>query len=336
MDLSGRVTLLANNLTNAVALDFDWIEQYIYWSDVTSLGSTIRRMKLNRGRDTSSNVTNYEVLHQATLQNPDGLAIDWIARNLYWCDKGLDTIEVSDLKGKYRKVLINKGLEEPRAITLDPIHGSMYWTDWGSKAHIGKAGMDGSNPQIIVEEYLGWPNALTISYETNELFWGDAREDYIAVSDLNGQNVKFVLSRTTNPDINLHHIFALAVWEDYLYYTDWETKSIERCHKYDGTGCVNVTTTVHRPMDIHVLHPYRQKQLDQKHNPCANANCSTLCLLTPEKPFYKCACPENYVLDPVDKVTCISNCTTSHYICENAYKCIPFWWKCDTQVQYFT
>ncbi|XP_044727187.1 prolow-density lipoprotein receptor-related protein 1 isoform X2 [Chrysoperla carnea] len=327
LDLVGNVQLLAHNLTNAVALDFDWEDSYIYWSDVTALGSSIRRMKLDR---TKQNTT-YQILHQATLQNPDGLAVDWIGRNLYWCDKGLDTIEVSTLNGKYRKVLINKGLEEPRAITLDPEHGYMYWTDWGSESHIGKAGMDGSNPRVIVNEYLGWPNALTISYETNELFWGDAREDYIAVSNLEGQNVKIIISRSQNPDINLHHIFAVAVWEDYLYYTDWETKSIQRCHKYDGTNCTQLTTAIHRPMDIHVLHPYRQKPLQAHANPCAVHNCSTLCLLTPEPPYYKCACPENYVLDPIDRSSCKSNCTSSHFICDNTYKCIPFWWKCDTQ-----
>jgi len=27
--------------------------------------------------------------------------------------------------------------------------------------------------------FKGWPNALAISYETNEVFWADAREDYI-------------------------------------------------------------------------------------------------------------------------------------------------------------
>jgi len=56
----------------------------------------------------------------------------------------------------------------------------------------------------------------------------------------------------------LHHIFALTVLEDYLYWTDWETKSVERCHKYSGTDCSTLTTTVHRPMDIHVYHPLRQ------------------------------------------------------------------------------
>lgn len=65
----------------------------------------------------------FQTLHSATLQNPDGLAVDWVGRNLYWCDKGLDTIEVSKLDGKYRRVIIRDGLQEPRAITLDPRHG---------------------------------------------------------------------------------------------------------------------------------------------------------------------------------------------------------------------
>ena len=64
-----------------------------------------------------------QTLHSATLQNPDGLAVDWVGRNLYWCDKGLDTIEVSRLDGKYRHVLVRQGLQEPRAITLDPHRG---------------------------------------------------------------------------------------------------------------------------------------------------------------------------------------------------------------------
>lgn len=116
IDLTGGVTLLANNLTNAVALDYDWVEQCVYWSDVTALGSSIKRLCNN-------NNTTYQVLHSATLQNPDGLAVDWIGRNLYWCDKGVDTIEVSRLDGRYRRVLIKTDLQEPRAITLDPHHG---------------------------------------------------------------------------------------------------------------------------------------------------------------------------------------------------------------------
>ena len=38
------INLVAKDLDNAVALDFDWLERRIYWSDVTSTGSNISRM----------------------------------------------------------------------------------------------------------------------------------------------------------------------------------------------------------------------------------------------------------------------------------------------------
>jgi integrin beta 2 len=43
-----------------------------------------------------------------------------------------------------------------------------------------------------------------------------------------------------------------------------------------------------------------------------------------------CTCPENFAIGP-DKVTCVANCTSAHFVCKSTYKCIPFWWKCDTQ-----
>lgn len=103
---------------------------------------------------------------------------------------------MSKLNGQFRKVLISKSLEEPRALSLDPIRGYMYWTDWGEVPYIGKAGMDGSEPKVIVNESLGWPNALVISLATEELFWADAKEDYIAYSDLDGNNRHVIMSRS--------------------------------------------------------------------------------------------------------------------------------------------
>lgn len=240
----------------------------------------------------------------------------------------MDTIEVSRLDGKYRKILHTKDLEEPRGIVLDPTQGHLYWSDWGTKVHIGKAAMDGSNATVIIKTNLGWPNALTISYATKELFWADAREDYIAFSDLEGQNIRIITSREKNPNLRLHHVFSIDIWEDYIYWTDWETKSIERCNKYSGEDCKSVLTTVHRPMDVRIAHPLRQPTVTN--NPCLSANCSALCLLTPNEPFYTCACPENFILGK-DGRSCDSNCTSAHFECKSTYKCIPFWWKCDTQ-----
>lgn len=119
-----------------MALDFHYAEQMIYWTDVTTQGSMIRRMRMNGSNmEVSPQLTHWgigtsftsaswnrvlpQVLHRTSLSNPDGLAVDWVGGNLYWCDKGRDTIEVSKLNGAYRTVLVNSGLREPRALAVD-------------------------------------------------------------------------------------------------------------------------------------------------------------------------------------------------------------------------
>uniref|UniRef100_A0A6Q2XLQ3 EGF-like domain-containing protein n=1 Tax=Esox lucius TaxID=8010 RepID=A0A6Q2XLQ3_ESOLU len=307
-------TLIKQGLNNAVALDFHYAEQMIYWTDVTTQGSMIRRMNING--------SNIEVLHRTSLSNPDGLAVDWVGGNLYWCDKGRDTIEVSKLNGAFRSVLVNTGLREPRAVALDVRIGYLYWSDWGENPHIGRIGMDGSNRSVIVQDKITWPNGLTLDFINDRIYWADAREDYIEFASLDGTNRHTVLTQ------DIPHIFAMTLFEEYIYWTDWETKSINRCHKTLGINKTTLITTLHRPMDIHIYHPYRQPEVFN--HPCQtdNGGCSNLCLLSPGG-SYKCACPTNFYLAN-DGRTCMSNCTASQFVCKND-KCIPFWWKCDTE-----
>uniref|UniRef100_A0A8C5IDS3 EGF-like domain-containing protein n=1 Tax=Junco hyemalis TaxID=40217 RepID=A0A8C5IDS3_JUNHY len=266
--------------------------------------------------------SSWQVLHRTGLSNPDGLAVDWVGGNLYWCDKGRDTIEVSKLNGAYRTVLVNSGLREPRALVVDVQNGYLYWTDWGDHSLIGKIGMDGTNRSVIVDTKITWPNGLTLDYINSRIYWADAREDYIEFASLDGSNRHTVLSQ------DIPHIFALTLFEDFIYWTDWETKSINRAHKTTGANKTLLISTLHRPMDIHIYHPYRQP--DVPNHPCKtnNGGCSNLCLLSPGG-GHKCACPTNFYLGS-DGKTCVSNCTASQFVCKND-KCIPFWWKCDTE-----
>lgn len=75
---------------------------------------------------------------------------------------------------------------------------------------------------------------------------------FFRYSDLDGQH------RHTVYDGNLPHPFALTVFEDTVYWTDWNTRTVERGNKYDGSGHQVLINTTHRPFDIHVCHPYRQ------------------------------------------------------------------------------
>jgi len=64
-----------------------------------------------------------EVVVDGEIDRPDGVAVDWVARNIYWTDTGTDQIEVARLNGSYRKVVISEDLLEPRAIVVDPLDG---------------------------------------------------------------------------------------------------------------------------------------------------------------------------------------------------------------------
>lgn len=60
---------------------------------------------------------------QYGLATPEGLAVDWIAGNIYWVESNLDQIEVAKLDGTMRTTLLAGDVEHPRAIALDPREG---------------------------------------------------------------------------------------------------------------------------------------------------------------------------------------------------------------------
>lgn len=53
----------------------------------------------------------------------EGLAYNWMSRQLFWVDSGHKRIEVARSDGTNRKVLINTTLDQPRAIVLYPKFG---------------------------------------------------------------------------------------------------------------------------------------------------------------------------------------------------------------------
>lgn len=55
------------------------------------------------------------------VESPSGLAIDWVTKKLYWADAGTNRIELSNLNGSMRALLIWDGLDKPRDIVVEPI-----------------------------------------------------------------------------------------------------------------------------------------------------------------------------------------------------------------------
>ena len=54
------------------------------------------------------------------MVSPDGLAVDWIGKNLYWTDYNIDIIGVANAQGRNMAVLHYINITAPRAIVVDP------------------------------------------------------------------------------------------------------------------------------------------------------------------------------------------------------------------------
>lgn len=57
----------------------------------------------------------------------------------------------------------------------------------------------------------------------------------------------------------LPHPFGLTVHEDQLYWTDWQSKSIQSADKNTGLGRHTLAENLENLMDIHMFHRHRQR-----------------------------------------------------------------------------
>ena len=122
----------------------------------------------------------------------------------------------------------------------------LYWTDVGKNPKIEQAAMDGTSRRTIVNENLGAPNGLTIDHSSNRLYWIDAKLDRIEEFDLNSRNRRVILSFTT--DVSP---FGLAMNQDWLYWSDWKTKTISRVSTSGGKKEI-IAYGLKLPMDLFV------------------------------------------------------------------------------------
>jgi low density lipoprotein receptor-related protein 5/6 len=276
-------------IQEATAFDYDISDNRVYWTDV----------KLKMISRAFMNGSNIEHIIEFGLEYPEGIAVDWVAHNLYWADTELNRIEVSRLDGTYRKVLIWKDLDNPRSIALNPSEGLMFWSDWAAIERIERSALDGSQRTIIVHN-AGRANSLTIDYIERRLYWIDIDSSKIVSSDLDGTNRNVVIKE------KLVKPYGLTVYQDYLYWTDWETNTIEKANKSNGFNRTVIQNQLDYVIDLMIYHNSRQSGW----NPCAvnNGGCLHLCLAVPgnhnQRAYaHHCACSTHYVINE-DNKTC--------------------------------
>lgn len=158
--------------------------------------------------------------------------------------------------------------------------------------------MDGTNRKTIANTAVYWPNALTLDYPTRQIYWADAHLDYIGAMSYDGGDRRRVLGHPS-----VVHPFAITVFRNHLYFSDWTRHAVVKVEKFSGNESRVLLANLGQPMDVHVYHSARQPPAS---NPCNNSkcNCSQLCLIT-----------------PIPKRDCVCRCRTGYQLADDGKSC---------------
>nr|XP_021517328.1 sortilin-related receptor [Meriones unguiculatus] len=306
-DLASGTTeqLPLSGLRAAVALDFDYERNCLYWSDLAL--DTIQRLCLNGS-------TGQEVIINSGLETVEALAFEPLSQLLYWVDAGFKKIEV-------------------QGFLFSSIGRVMFWTDWGDlKPGIYRSNMDGSAAYRLVSEDVKWPNGISVDGQW--IYWTDAYLDCIERITFSGQQ------RSVIQD-NLPHPYAIAVFKNEIYWDDWSQLSIFRASKYRRSQTETLASQLTGLMDMKIF--YKGKNAGS--NACVPQPCSLLCLpkannsrscrcpegvtssVLPSGDLI-CDCPRGYQRKNNTCVKEENTCLRNQYRCSNG-NCINSIWWCD-------
>ena len=112
---------------------------------------------------------------------------------------------------------------------------------------------DATTRQQLITTNIVWPNGLSLDFAQNKMYWIDSKLKRLEVAGMDGKG------RVLLSDTKIEFPFALADFEDYLFWTDWKSNGIKMTNKFNGSRNIKPFSANHiAPMGIKVYHPIKQ------------------------------------------------------------------------------
>ena len=305
-----------DHIRNAIGLAFDFKRQILFYSDV-QLG-TISSVFFNN--------TNYTVIAEKQ-GSVEGLYFEASHSDLYWTcsnDASINRLNPYASNTKVEKILKLSSHDKPRGIAVDVCESRLYWTNWdANRPSIQRSYMSGFKVESIIDTDIRMPNGLTLDHAAKKLYWVDARLDKIERADFDGRN-RLVIGKDKPK-----HAFAIAVFEDYIYWTDWVLFSVLRANKHTGDDVVVLRKDIQKPMGIVAV---SNQTVSCVANPCniLNGGCSDVCSVGDDGKV-KCSCGKDKVMVDdrcVAKHASSTTCDAGEFLCVSG-GCINYALTCD-------
>ncbi|KAI5624942.1 pro-epidermal growth factor isoform X2, partial [Silurus asotus] len=283
VDGSESTSLINETKRFITAVDYDPVQNRVYFADTER--RQIESVSVDGGKT--------EVLID-DLVSPEGIAVDWINRNIYWTDRGRSSVSCSRLDGLNKTLLIHDKLLQPRDVTVHPQAQMIFWTDVGVPVAVWRAGLDGSDRTVLIGSGLVSPCGISVDHSTHTLYWSDITTGHIESAGLDGSH------RHTLTHQQVGRPFDVAVFEDTLWFTNWKDNHIYRLDKRTGSDVERLDVDSVKPASLVIVHHLIKPGADL----CLHGNggCSHVC--ESRLGLVHCSCQSQHVLSS-DGKTCL-------------------------------
>lgn len=221
-----------------------------------------------------------------------GIAVDWVADNIYWSDEKRNIIEVARLDGSSRYVVLSY-VSKPKSLAVDPIAGFLFFA--GDKK-IERTGLDGSQQFTLANQSAQVTN-LVLDTANQVVYWCESASDTIWRVDYDGNNKVAMLNHSLDNPV------AVALYDSYLFWADnsHQRGSIKMAPVSDlSQSQVVLSNSGNLFTDLKIF----SNKIQKGENPCSQSNggCEELCLFNGTHQI--CACSHGEI-SPIDKVSCV-------------------------------
>lgn len=202
-DVLGHIS----RVSMASAIDFVAGKDLILWADSDrGMVTSIRR----DGTGRKVVVEPAEVMESVPVDWLAGLAVDWIAENMYWSDPKRGVIQVARLNGSAQHILLSSEVGKPSSLAVDPEKGVLVW---GGGGRLELSRLDGSDRKLLVNDSLDISD-ITLDYANEYVYWCDSKVNVIERIRYDGNEREVVLNHS------LENPVALTVLDDTLFWID--------------------------------------------------------------------------------------------------------------------
>ncbi|CAI2737853.1 unnamed protein product, partial [Dicrocoelium dendriticum] len=165
------------------------------------------------------------------------------------------------------------------------------------------------NRRSLVQSNLSSPTSLALDFIRNELFWTDGERGSVEAYHLRTRHRRTVLQSDS-----LHPV-DIAVFEDWVYWTDRKKNHYMRANKFNGRY-VEPMFNISSPHIFRLQHDLLRPPFTDR---CPGYMCEQLCIPVPLRSYpaytlpYECACADGWEVNRTDAHRCVGNNTEESF-----------------------